>query len=59
MEAIGLESAKSKIATSIDSALRISEELGFPLIIRPSFTLGGSGAGWLQQGRVSDICTED
>tara|TARA_Y100001970_G_scaffold24499_1_gene29154 strand:+ start:143 stop:3364 length:3222 start_codon:yes stop_codon:yes gene_type:complete len=57
MENIGLESAKSKIATSINSALRISEELGFPLIIRPSFTLGGSGGGVAyNKEEFLDIC---
>ncbi len=57
MDAIGLESAKSKIATSVNSALKISEELGFPLIIRPSFTLGGSGGGVAyNKEEFLDIC---
>jgi len=58
MESIGLESAKSKIATTIDGALVICEELGFPVIIRPSFTLGGSGGGIAyNREEFLDICT--
>ena len=43
MTTLGLESAKSGIAHSIDEALRVKKEIGLPLIIRPSFTLGGMG----------------
>ena len=42
---IGLEVPKSKVAYSMEEALAILEEVGFPAIIRPSFTLGGSGGG--------------
>ncbi|MEC9375069.1 MAG: carbamoyl-phosphate synthase large subunit [Pseudomonadota bacterium] len=45
MDEIGLFSAKAKIAHSIDEALEVQKEIGFPTIIRPSFTLGGSGGG--------------
>ncbi|MCP4408647.1 MAG: carbamoyl-phosphate synthase large subunit [Gammaproteobacteria bacterium] len=45
MDAIGLESARSAIAHSLDEALRVQVDIGFPTIIRPSFTLGGSGGG--------------
>ncbi|MCL4833616.1 MAG: carbamoyl-phosphate synthase large subunit [Caldilineaceae bacterium] len=46
MEAVGLESPRSGIAHSLDEAWRIAEDLGrFPIFIRPSFTMGGSGAG--------------
>ena len=40
---LGLESAKSGIATSVEDAIRIKEEIGLPIIIRPSYTLGGMG----------------
>ena len=43
MTSLGLESAKSGIAHSIDEALKVKKEIGLPLIIRPSFTLGGMG----------------
>ncbi|MFK8026679.1 MAG: carbamoyl-phosphate synthase large subunit [Gammaproteobacteria bacterium] len=45
MDEIGLESAKSAVAHSIEEALQIQPTIGFPTIIRPSFTLGGSGGG--------------
>jgi carbamoyl-phosphate synthase large subunit len=45
MTKIGLGSAKSGIAHSIDDALAVQKTLGFPTVIRPSFTLGGSGGG--------------
>ena len=45
MNEIGLESARSAICTSIDQALNILKEINLPNIIRPSFTLGGTGGG--------------
>jgi carbamoyl-phosphate synthase large subunit len=45
MDRIGLGSARSQIAHSLDDALKAVAEVGFPAIIRPSFTLGGSGGG--------------
>lgn len=45
MDKIGLSSARSGIAYSLDDALKVQTKIGFPAIIRPSFTLGGSGGG--------------
>ncbi len=45
MEEIGLESARSALAHSLDEARRIRDEVGLPCVLRPSFTLGGSGGG--------------
>ncbi len=45
MEKIGLRCPAGRIATTWDEALKISEWTGFPAIIRPAFTLGGSGGG--------------
>ena len=45
MSRIGLGSARSAIAHSIEEALQVQAMVGFPTIIRPSFTLGGSGGG--------------
>jgi len=42
---IGLDMPKSAIAHSLEDALKVQEEVGFPTIIRPSFTMGGSGGG--------------
>ncbi|MCX7090366.1 MAG: carbamoyl-phosphate synthase large subunit [Legionellales bacterium] len=45
MEEIGLEMPRSMIAHNLDEAMVALENLGFPAIIRPSFTMGGSGGG--------------
>jgi carbamoyl-phosphate synthase large subunit len=45
MREIGLETPQSQIARSQDEALAIAGEIGYPVVIRPSFTLGGSGGG--------------
>ena len=45
MSEIGLESPRSTIAHSMEEALQRQPQIGFPTIIRPSFTLGGSGGG--------------
>ena len=45
MTKIGLESARSVIAHSLEEALQVQASIGFPAIIRPSFTMGGSGGG--------------
>jgi carbamoyl-phosphate synthase large subunit len=42
----GLEVPRAGIARSLESALAIGEDLGYPLIVRPSFTLGGGGSGF-------------
>ena len=45
MEKIGLQCARGAIAHSLEEALQVQARIGFPSIIRPSFTLGGSGGG--------------
>ncbi|MBX6315308.1 MAG: carbamoyl-phosphate synthase large subunit, partial [Isosphaeraceae bacterium] len=45
MEEIGLESAKSGLAHTLDEARALRDEIGLPCVLRPSFTLGGSGGG--------------
>ncbi|MAL54162.1 MAG: carbamoyl phosphate synthase large subunit, partial [Sphingomonadaceae bacterium] len=45
MDKIGLESARSGVATTVDEAYAVLERTGLPSIIRPSFTLGGTGGG--------------
>lgn len=45
MKKIGLECPRAAIAHSIEEALQVQAQLGFPCIIRPSFTMGGSGGG--------------
>ncbi|MBX3630672.1 MAG: carbamoyl-phosphate synthase large subunit [Nitrosomonas sp.] len=45
MSRIGLNSARSAVAHSMEEALQVQAMLGYPVIIRPSFTMGGSGGG--------------
>jgi carbamoyl-phosphate synthase large subunit len=45
MTRIGLGSARSGVAHSMEEAWKAQEEIGFPVIIRPSFTMGGTGGG--------------
>ncbi|AGX86273.1 carbamoyl-phosphate synthase large subunit [Candidatus Symbiobacter mobilis] len=45
MTQIGLESARSGIAYSLEEAWAVQKTVGFPVVIRPSFTLGGTGGG--------------
>jgi carbamoyl-phosphate synthase large subunit len=45
MEEIGLESARSGLAHGLEEARRIRDEVGLPCVLRPSFTLGGTGGG--------------
>src|SRR3954449_6887132 len=45
MEEIGLESARSEMVTTLEEAQRVRDLVGLPCVLRPSFTLGGSGGG--------------
>ncbi len=45
MEELGIETARSGYAYSVEDAERIVSDLGFPVVLRPSFTLGGAGGG--------------
>ncbi len=57
MTRIGLGSARSAIAHSMEEAQQVQAALGFPAIIRPSFTMGGSGGGIAyNQEEFAEIC---
>jgi carbamoyl-phosphate synthase large subunit len=45
MRRIGLDVPRSELAYNLDEALQVAERIGYPVIIRPSFTLGGTGGG--------------
>ncbi|MCL2883382.1 MAG: carbamoyl-phosphate synthase large subunit [Coriobacteriia bacterium] len=45
MDAIGLECARSGYAYSLEDAEALAEQIGYPVVLRPSFTLGGAGSG--------------
>ena len=58
MKRIGLETPRSAIAHSMEEALQVQSQLGFPSIIRPSFTMGGSGGGIAyNKEEFIEICT--
>ena len=57
MKRIGLDCPRSAIAHSMEEAIQVQVQLGFPCIIRPSFTLGGSGGGIAyNQEEFEEIC---
>ena len=45
MQEIGLDVPKSDIANDVEEALAIADEIGYPVVVRPAFTLGGTGGG--------------
>ena len=45
MAKIGVECARSEVAYSVDHALEIADELGYPVVLRPAYTMGGAGGG--------------
>ncbi len=45
MEAIGIEMARSEVAYTVDEALAIADKLGYPVVLRPAYTMGGAGGG--------------
>ncbi len=58
MKSIGLETPRSVIAHSLEEAKQVHARLGFPCVIRPSFTLGGTGGGVAyNQEDFIEICT--
>ncbi len=57
MQSIDLETPASGIAHSMEDALQVQKEIGFPCIIRPSFTMGGTGGGIAYNiSEFRDIC---
>lgn len=58
MHKIGLKVPESYIVQSLEDAMTMSEKIGFPIIIRPSFTLGGTGGGVAyNRQELEEICT--
>ncbi|MCR5500639.1 MAG: carbamoyl-phosphate synthase large subunit [Acetatifactor sp.] len=45
MNQLGIEMARSEVAYSIDEALAIADKLGYPVVLRPAYTMGGAGGG--------------
>ena len=45
MKSLGIEMARSEVAYTVDDALAIAEKLGYPVVLRPAYTMGGAGGG--------------
>ena len=45
MNSLGIEMARSEISYSVEEALEIADELGYPVVLRPAYTMGGEGGG--------------
>ncbi|MBR1440149.1 MAG: carbamoyl-phosphate synthase large subunit [Lachnospiraceae bacterium] len=45
MNMLGIEMARSEVAYSVEEALKIADELGYPVVLRPAYTMGGAGGG--------------
>ena len=45
MQKLGIEMARSEVAYSVDEAVKIADELNYPVVLRPAYTMGGAGGG--------------
>ena len=45
MDSLGIEMARSEVAYSVEQALEIADRLGYPVVLRPAYTMGGAGGG--------------
>ena len=45
MDELGIEMARSKVAYSVEEAVQIAQDLGYPCVLRPAYTMGGTGGG--------------
>ncbi|MFZ9693385.1 MAG: carbamoyl-phosphate synthase large subunit [Candidatus Nanopelagicales bacterium] len=58
VEEIGAESARSHVCHTLDEVIQAAAELGYPLVVRPSFTMGGSGSGFAHsESELREIAT--
>ncbi len=58
MEKIGEPCAPSTVVTTVDAALAFADTIGYPVVVRPAYTLGGSGGGIAEtMEELEDICT--
>jgi carbamoyl-phosphate synthase large subunit len=57
MDRLGIEMPRSKISTSVDEALEIALEVGFPVVLRPAYTMGGTGGGLVyNEDELRTVC---
>ena len=58
MNSLGIEVAKSEVAYSVDEALAIADELGYPVVLRPAYTMGGAGGGLVyNKEELTTVCS--
>jgi carbamoyl-phosphate synthase / aspartate carbamoyltransferase len=59
MESIGEKCAKSASATNVDEALKVVEDIGFPVIVRAAYALGGLGSGFAEDpSQLRELCVK-
>ena len=57
MNRLGIEMARSEVAYSVDEALAIADKLGYPVVLRPAYTMGGAGGGLVyNQEELKVVC---
>ncbi|MCR4691956.1 MAG: carbamoyl-phosphate synthase large subunit [Lachnospiraceae bacterium] len=57
MSKLGIEVARSEVAYSVDEALAIADKLGYPVVLRPAYTMGGAGGGLVyNKEELSTVC---
>jgi len=57
MNALGIEMARSEVAYSVDEALKIADQLGYPVVLRPAYTMGGAGGGLVyNKDELKTVC---
>lgn len=58
MDEIGVEMARSQVAYSVEEALEIADELKYPVVLRPAYTMGGAGGGLVyNKEELKTVCT--
>ncbi len=58
MDALGIEMARSEVAYSVDEALEIADKLGYPVVLRPAYTMGGAGGGLVyNKEELKTVCS--
>lgn len=57
MDALGIEMARSEVAYSVEEALKIADTLGYPVVLRPAYTMGGAGGGLVyNRDELKTVC---
>lgn len=57
MDALGIEMARSEVAYSVEEALKIADGLGYPVVLRPAYTMGGAGGGLVyNRDELKTVC---